>query len=95
MKEIVNCINKTYLEKHVRYMELRGLSISRKKNVVIRMRKIFNEYIPNKDFLELTKEELEDISLKLQKNMNSYHSITSYIKTVRTFVRVHTRSRQQ
>lgn len=86
--KVENTINKRYLNKYMRDMELRGLSEARKKNVYIRMRNILNNYIPNKDFFKLGRKELENIPIKLQENLKSYHSIYSYIQVLRKFIRV-------
>jgi integrase/ribosomal protein L40E len=85
---IKNQINAKHLERHKRQMDIEGLSERRKRDVCTRMRKIFNDYIPDKDFFKLSQEELENITLKLKDNLNSYYSIESYIQTMRRFIRI-------
>ena len=80
--------NRKNLKKHIRHAELQGLSDRRKRDIFVRMKKILNGYSKNRDFFELSKEDYEDISIELQKTMKSYYSISSYIKTIRRFVRV-------
>jgi len=85
---VINQVNKKYLEKHLKQATIEGLSERRKKDIYMRMRKILSEYIPDKDFFELSKEEIDEITINLQNNLNSYYSIESYIQTIRRFIRV-------
>ena len=63
----IKCLeNVKYLKKHLNQARLEGLSERRKKDVYMRMRMILNNHAPQKNFFNLTREELDNVSLSLQ-----------------------------
>lgn len=88
LEKIKSEVNRKYVQKHLRDIEVRGLSERRRQDVYMRLRRILNKYIKNRDFFKLSQEEVEDLAIALQKNLKSWHSIASYVSTLRRFIRV-------
>ncbi|MFH1839627.1 MAG: hypothetical protein ABH849_00585 [Nanoarchaeota archaeon] len=87
LTKIENETNRQYVKEFVRIMKVRGLSERRIKDCYMRLRTILNRYVKDKDFKKLSKKDFEDLSIELQKTLKSWHSLSSYISTVKVFAR--------
>jgi integrase len=87
LSKVKSAINRKYLDNYLRQCEVVGRSERRKQDIYLRLRKISNDYINGKDFKKLTRRDFENISIALQKNLNSFHSIKSYVATIKVFAR--------
>ena len=78
--------NQIYLDQFVKNCEVKQLSERRINDIKQRLGIIFREFI-DKDIKKLSKEDIDDLKLKLQKRYLSYWSLSSMIATIKVFMR--------
>ena len=78
--------NQIYLDQFVKNCEVKQLSERRINDIKQRLGIIFREFI-DKDIKKFSKEDIDDLKLKLQKRYLSYWSLSSMIATIKVFMR--------
>ena len=88
LEEIKNEQNRKYLKQFLDYTRSKGNSETRERDIYVRLKKVFNVFIPDKDLKKLTKKDSENLSLRLQKEYFNYWTFTSYQKVIIQLVKI-------
>lgn len=85
---ITNEINRRYVKDFITIeLNRRKVSNIRKLGVFSKLKSIFNEIAPDKDFKKLTKQEADELAVKLVETYKKYWSIKSYMGVLRQFIK--------